>query len=73
MPSGVFIGLKKATSSKSETMSDSKGTNNKRQREDEEDEGAEMEEVDTAPRQLVKLPEGSGQRWAGINTAPRRS
>ena len=40
-------------------MSDSsKGTNNKRRRVDEEDEGAETEEADTAPRQFVKLPEG---------------
>ena len=38
-------------------MSDSQGTNNKRQRVDEENEGAETEEADTAPRQLVKLPE----------------
>ena len=37
-------------------MSDSKGTHNKRRCVDEENEGAETE-AETAPRQLVKLPE----------------
>ena len=46
-------------------MSDSKGTNNKRRRVDEENEGAEMEEADTAPRQLVKLPEGMRAAMGG--------
>ena len=42
----------------SETMSDSTGTNNKRQRVDEEEgEGAETVEADIVPRQFVKLPE----------------
>ena len=38
-------------------MSESKGMNNKRQRVDEETEGAETEQAGIAPRQLVKLPE----------------
>ena len=47
-----------------------KGTNNKRQRVDEQDEGAETEEsaaeeADTAPRQLVKLPEGMRAAMGG--------
>ena len=49
-------------------MSDSqgtRGTNNKRQRVDEENEGAETEEADTAPRQLVKLPEGMRAAMGG--------
>ena len=45
-------------------MSDSKGTNNKRQRVD-ADEGVETEEADTAPRQLVKLPEGMRAAMGG--------
>ena len=47
-------------------MSDSKGTNNKRQRVDEaENEGAETEAADTVPRQLVKLPEGMRAAMGG--------
>ena len=46
-------------------MNGSKGTNNKRQRVDEENEGAETEEADTAPRQLVKLPEGMRSAMGG--------
>ena len=46
-------------------MSDSRGTNNKRQRVDEENEGAETEEAGTAPRQLVKLPEGMRAAMGG--------
>ena len=45
-------------------QSDSKGMNNKRQRVDEE-EGAEAEETGTAPRQLVKLPEGMRAAMGG--------
>ena len=45
---------------------ESRGTNNKRQRVDEEGEGAETEEAaDTAPRQLVKLPEGMRAAMGG--------
>ena len=51
--------------SEKETMSDSTGTNNKRQRVDEVKEGAETEEADTAPRQLVKLPEGMRAAMGG--------
>ena len=46
--------------------SDSKGTNNKRRRVDEENEGVETEEAaDIAPRQLVKLPEGMRAAMGG--------
>ena len=37
----------------------------KRQRADEENEGAETEEADTAPRQLVKLPQGMRAAMGG--------
>ena len=47
-------------------MSDSRGTNNKRRRVDEEEnEGVETEEAGTAPRQLVKLPEGMRAAMGG--------
>ena len=48
-------------------MSDSgsRGMNNKRQRVDDENEGAEMEEAGTAPSQFVKLPEGMRAAMGG--------
>ena len=49
----------------------SQGTNNKRQRVDEENEGAETEEADIAPRQFVKLPEGMRAAMGGRKFCPQ--
>ena len=53
-------------------MSDSsRGTNNKRQRVDEADDGAETEEADTVPQQLVKLPEEMRAAMGGRKFCPQ--
>ena len=57
-------------------MSGRSGSNKRQQRVDEENAGAETEEADTVPRQLVKLPEGmraamGGRKYCGQDELTR--